>query len=540
MPTHESRDTDTDIQTLHSLGYAQELQRRMSGFSNYAISLSIICILAGCITSFHVGLCSVGGASIGLCWPLMSLLALAFAATMAQVASAFPTAGGLYHWGSILGGRGWGWATAWFNLAGLITALAAINQATFQFMLGAFGPRLGLTPEAVGHWLGVLGASSLSKQILHPEEASHWTILMVQILAVSLITFSQAIFNHRGIRTTTRLTDLSGYLILIVSVLLTGALLFLSQGYDFGRLVTFTNYSGMPEEAPIWPRTENMAWLFALGILLPAYTITGFDASAHTAEETVGAAEAVPRGIVRSVVVSGIFGWLLLIALVIAAPDLDQAVRQGAMAFFWITDQVLPAWLNVLLLIAITFAQYCCGLAMVTSASRMVFAFARDGGLPASPFLRHVCPRFRTPSRAVWVAASLAVAFTALVPYITITAVAVIFLYISYLMPTISGLMAHGRTWTKMGPWSLGAWYKPLAVVCILGGLLLFAVGVQPPNDIALRIVPGATLLLAIYWFAFKSRHFAGPPSGEEIDRRQAEIQAAERALDAAARQLSP
>jgi amino acid transporter len=201
---------------------------------------------------------------------------------------------------------------------------------------------------------------------------------------------------------------------------------------------------------------------------------------------------------------------------------------------------VLPAWLNVLLLIAITFAQYCCGLAMVTSASRMVFAFARDGGLPASPFLRHVCPRFRTPSRAVWVAASLAVAFTALVPYITITAVAVIFLYISYLMPTISGLMAHGRTWTKMGPWSLGAWYKPLAVVCILGGLLLFAVGVQPPNDIALQIVPGATLLLAIYWFAFKSRHFAGPPSGEEIDRRQAEIQAAERALDAAARQLSP
>lgn len=540
MPTHESRDTDADVQTLHSLGYAQELQRRMSGFSNYAISLSIICILAGCITSFHVGLCSVGGASIGLCWPLMSLLALAFAATMAQVASAFPTAGGLYHWGSILGGRGWGWATAWFNLAGLITALAAINQATFQFMLGAFGPRIGLTPEAVGHWLGVLGASSLAKQTLNPEEASHWTILMVQILAVSLITFSQAIFNHRGIRTTTRLTDLSGYLILIVSVLLTGALLFLSQGYDFGRLVTFTNYSGMPEEAPIWPRTENMAWLFALGILLPAYTITGFDASAHTAEETVGAAEAVPRGIVRSVVVSGIFGWLLLIALVIAAPDLDQAVRQGAMAFFWITDQVLPAWLNVLLLIAITFAQYCCGLAMVTSASRMVFAFARDGGLPASAFLRHVCPRFRTPSRAVWVAASLAVAFTALVPYITITAVAVIFLYISYLMPTISGLMAHGRTWTQMGPWSLGAWYKPLAVVCILGGLLLFAVGVQPPNDIALQIVPGATLLLAIYWFAFKSRHFAGPPSGEEINRRQSEILAAERALEAAARQQSP
>src|SRR5947209_14906333 len=103
-----------DVATLRRMGYGQELLRRMSGFSNFAISLSIICILAGGVTSFHLGLCSVGGASIGLGWPLVSLFALLVAATMAQLASAFPTAGGLYHWSSILGGRGWGWTTAWF------------------------------------------------------------------------------------------------------------------------------------------------------------------------------------------------------------------------------------------------------------------------------------------------------------------------------------------------------------------------------------------------------------------------------------------
>src|SRR3984893_18020012 len=103
-----------DVETLRRMGYAQELLRRMSGFSNYAVSLSIICILAGGVTSFHQGLCSVGGAAIGLGWPIASLLALAFAATMGQVASAFPTAGGLYHWASILRDRGWGWVTAWF------------------------------------------------------------------------------------------------------------------------------------------------------------------------------------------------------------------------------------------------------------------------------------------------------------------------------------------------------------------------------------------------------------------------------------------
>src|SRR5437660_8414492 len=108
--------TSDDVRTLHKFGYAQELARVLGGFSNFAISLSIICILAGGITSFHVGLCSAGGASIGLGWPLVCLFSLTVALAMAQVASAFPTAGGLYHWGSILVGRACGWVTAWFNL----------------------------------------------------------------------------------------------------------------------------------------------------------------------------------------------------------------------------------------------------------------------------------------------------------------------------------------------------------------------------------------------------------------------------------------
>src|SRR5260370_3310851 len=113
-----------DEQTLRRLGYKQELSRRMTPFSNFAISLSIICILAGGITSFQYGFCSVGGASIGLGWPLVCLFSMTVALSMAQVASAFPTAGGLYHWAAILRGQGWGWITAWGNLVGLITVLA--------------------------------------------------------------------------------------------------------------------------------------------------------------------------------------------------------------------------------------------------------------------------------------------------------------------------------------------------------------------------------------------------------------------------------
>src|SRR3954465_14826189 len=105
MPRSDTPD-ETDIQTLHRFGYAQELARVLGGFSNFAISLSIICILAGGVTSFHAGFCSVGGAGVGLGWPLVGLFALCVAATMGQIASAFPTAGGLYHWAAILGGRG--------------------------------------------------------------------------------------------------------------------------------------------------------------------------------------------------------------------------------------------------------------------------------------------------------------------------------------------------------------------------------------------------------------------------------------------------
>src|SRR5207244_9225857 len=87
--------------------------------------------------------------SMGLCWPLVCLFALIVAMTMGQVASAFPTAGGLYHWASILGGKGWGWATAWFNLAGLVTVLAAINAGVYDFVLGAFDIQVGKHAVAV-------------------------------------------------------------------------------------------------------------------------------------------------------------------------------------------------------------------------------------------------------------------------------------------------------------------------------------------------------------------------------------------------------
>jgi amino acid transporter len=473
-----------DVRLLHRLGYSQELARCLHGFSNYAISLSIICILAGGLTSFHVGFCSVGGAAIGIGWPLMCLVSLAVAATMGQVASAFPTAGGLYHWAAILGGRGWGWGTAWFNLAGLITVLAAINYGAVEFTANCFLPSMLNEP-------------------------------LQRFAAVAAITVSQAIINHLGIRVTRILTDFSGWWILFVSIVLTIVLLVSADSLDLSRLVTFTNFSGFPtaEGGAVWPKTDSLVWLFALGLLLPAYTITGFDASAHAAEETVGAAVNVPRGIVRSVLVSGIFGWLMLCAIVLAMPDPIAAAEQGNGAFVHTLRSVTSTGLANLLLAGCAIAQYLCGLATVTSASRMAFAFARDGGLPASHLVRWVSPTFRTPPVAIWGVALAALAFTIYTPvYVTITVVCVIFLYVSYVVPTAIGVLAYGRWWQRFGPWQLGRWFRPLGVISVIGCIGLIIIGMQPPNEKALYVVVGLTIWLAIYWFARARHTFAGPP----------------------------
>lgn len=503
---------DQDKEMLHQLGYAQELLRGMKTFQNFAISFSIICILSGGINSFSQGLSSLGGASIGIVWPVGALGSLLFAVAMAQIGSAYPTAGGLYHWASILGGRFLGWLTAWFNLIGLITVLAAINVGTYLFLVGALAPYLNIDAGA-----------------LTPATPTLYSVT-VQALVVGAITVSQGLLNHFGIRLTTKVTDLSGYLIFGGSVLMTILALVFAKHIDVSRLWTFTNLSG-DLGGGVWPHSDSLFYLFILALLLPAYTITGFDASAHTAEETHDASRALPRGMIHSVLWSGLFGWLMLSAVIVAAPDLKAAAAQGGGGFFAIINAVIPNPYRLILWIIVAIAQYACGLATVTSASRMIFAFARDGGLPASGSLRKVSPKHRTPVAAIWTAVILSVAFTVYTPvYTTIAAVCVIFLYISYALPIAAGFFAYKKSWTRMGPFDIGDVFRPLALICVAACAILIFSGMQPPNDQALQVTIGVLVVSALVWFVFERRRFKGPPVIQK-DRATTDFSAVERAL---------
>jgi amino acid transporter len=214
------------------------------------------------------------------------------------------------------------------------------------------------------------------------------------------------------------------------------------------------------------------------------------------------------------VAVSGVFGWIMLCAVVLAIPDMDAAAAQGDQAFFWIVNKILPASVALALYAGIALAQYLCGLAAVTSTSRMVYAFARDGGLPWSAALRRISTAYQTPATAIWLVATLAVAFTVYTPvYATVTAVCTILLYISYVLPTALGALSYGRSWTRMGPWSLGGWYRPLAVIAVAGCALLIAIGMQPPYDRAVWVVGGMVVLMTAVWFGVERYRFQGPPA---------------------------
>ncbi|MGL4279208.1 MAG: amino acid permease [Albidovulum sp.] len=513
MNDYTDKDHHEDVKILHGMGYAQELSRSMSKFSNFAISFSIICILSGGINSFAQAISSVGGAGAGLGWITGCIISGMFALSMAQIASAFPTAGGLYHWGSILGNRFWGWLTAWLNLLGLITVLGAINIGTAYFFAGTFGSMFGFT-------------------------GTDWQIVGF----VAVITIVQAIFNHIGIKATTFLTDISGYIIFATTAVLVLACLYFAPAIDLSRLWTFTNYSG-EAGGNVFPQSDSIGYLFLLCLLLPVYTITGYDASAHTSEETKNAATSVPKGIVSAVFWSSIVGWVMICAITLAIPDMNAAAAQGWGMFFGTMDAIMPSGLKMALYFFILIAQLLCGLATVTSASRMLFAFSRDDGVPVfSKALAVVSPKYRTPVNAIWTATVLCILYVVLALsikvagtsiYVIVVNSTLVFLFLSFTIPLVAAMLNYGGPkWPQPGPWAMSAGlYKLVTVLSVIGmGIILF-IAVAPPNERVLYVVLGFIAIALVLWVLVENRRFEGPPTGERIAARKAAIAAAEKAV---------
>ncbi len=506
-----------DKQVLHKLGYAQELSRRMGGFSNFAISFSIICILAGGIDAFYAAFNSTGGGGAFIGWLVGGAFAMLVAISMGQIASAYPTAGGLYHWGSILGGKFWGWMTAWFNLLGLIFVVSSVDVFLYQVF-----------------FKGLLVDTVLGGKIFGISDASWQLYDWHQHVFVIVVLISQALFNHYGIKTTTLLTDFSGYLIFALTIIFIISLFAFSPvALDFSRLVTFTNYTGDSGGNVIPNAVPSLFLAFFFGLIYVMYTITGFDASGHTSEETHDAQVNVPKGMWTSVFYSWTFGLVMVAAFVLTMPTIKDGAAAGFNSFFYVwSSSKMPYALALFLAVGFVIVNYICALAGLTSTSRMMYAFSRDGGLPASGTLSYISTQYRTPTYAIWTGATLAFLSTLVGPlgimfklkvdpFLVLATGCAVFLYISYMIPVIAGFFAEGKTWTEKGPFNLGTWSKPIAIVAAIGVALLTITGFFPPNQPVFYLTVVLVVVLPILWFTGINKSFEGVPTGDKITERQ-------------------
>jgi amino acid transporter len=514
-----------DIKDLHGLGYAQELYRTMGGFSNFAISFSIISILTGAVILYDYGLAWAGKAAVSLGWPLVTLFVLCIAAAMAEIASAYPTAGGLYYWASKMRNKDWGWWTAWFNLLGQFAIVAGIDYAAAGFINATIVDKL----------TGASGSFNVAEVV--PG------VLNGQLVTMGVIMVIQLAMNIAGINLVALLNQVSVWwhiaIVAAVVVFVTllgkpdqsGLDLFAvkpldtagSWSNDFGD---FHLLYGPAVSYPVFA-----AFFFSL--LQANWTYTGYDASAHVAEETIGARVSSAWGVFLSVAVSAVVGYLFLMVLSLHTPDLStlfpatlddstlpnssQYYFGGGVAVISILVYNLGDFIGNLLSAGIAIAMWFCGLSSIAAAGRMMYAFARDDGLPASSWLKKVSHRYRTPANSLVGITVVAFLFTVAAfvvgggtAIVIVTAISTIFLYAAYGICIWLGLRT--TEWLSHRVWSLGRWSKPIAWVAIFWVVVLMILFSFPTSgNISWPFMVGAVVLLLIYYFAWARSRFRGP-----------------------------
>ena len=549
-----------DVHDLHRLGYAQELLRSMGGFSNFAISFSIISILTGAVILYDYGLAWAGTAASLIGWPLITVFVLCIAAAMAEVASAYPTAGGLYYWASRMRNKEWGWWTAWLNLVGQFAIVAGINYAAALFINATI-----ITPLTGGAY------SNTTVFFGDPAFGAEGPALSGALVTMAALLAIELALNIAGVRVVALLNQVSVWWHIFFVAVIAGALFILgtqSTTQDAG----LTLFAIQPvDTAGSWDNTfpvgaEDPWFSFVYGpavsyplvlafffsLLQANWTYTGYDASAHVAEETVGARRASAWGIFLSVAVSAVAGYIFLFAITTHLPNLtplfppvleDAAVYSqyyfgdGAAVLYTLTEN-LGAGLGGILGGGIAIAMAFCGLSSVASAGRMLFAFSRDDGIPGSGWLKKVSHRYRTPANALtaMVVGAFILTFLAFwvgrgIAVVIVTAISTIFLYAAYGVPIYLGLTTH--EWRKEQTWSTGRWSRPIAVVALLWILvLMFLFSFPTSGNISWPFMVAIVAFLVVYYFGWARRSFRGP----RVQGGEDELTEIEREFDDAAR----
>lgn len=478
-----------DDATLHAMGYPRKLTRRFQAFDNFAISFTIINIISGIFSGFGFGLNAGGPSVLVFGWIGVSVMVLFVGASMAEVASAYPTSGALYFSAGKLAKRhkgAWSWYTGWLNFVGQVGGTAATGYAAATF-----------------------GQAFIALQWPSYEPTGHRTVLIT-----ALIIVLQGLANTYTVQLVAVLNRISVWWLLIGLVIIVTALMVMPDHHQSASFVThFANNTGF---------TSGL-YGGMLGLLVTSWTFTGFDGSFHMSEETVRATVNAPRGITRAIAYSAIAGLLLMLALVYSIRDYDRVASADAPPVQILIDGLGAGTAKVLLLIVIG-AMLFCGLANLTSNTRQIFAFSRDGAMPGSRWWHSVSPRTRTPVKAVWLAVACSLALV--VPgwwshtaFTAIVSVNVVGLFLAYAVPILLRLRLGDEF--QPGPWHLGRWGRPVGVVSVawilLSSVLFMLPHASPVTADTFNYAPVALAVVlavaTVWWFTSARRRFHGPVS---------------------------
>lgn len=509
-----------DEMILARLGYRQVFERGMSTFSSFAISFTIISILSGCLITYFLAFAHGGPAIITWGWLGVGIIVTIIGMALAEVAAAMPTAGSMYFWASKLGGPAWGWFTGWFNLVGVITVTSAIDYGAAIFWA-----------NLLHIWFGISTGPEAKFIIFTVLIVAHLVLNMQRVRLLGILNSISAWWHIAGV-------------LIILAVLYFLPDYHRPASYIFGETINASGFPGTDfSDLGFW-------FVAALGLLLPMYTITGFGASAHLAEETTTAARSSAIGIVASIVISVIFGFILLVAITSVVPaNIDGVLASGddVVRYIW-TQAVGPKWTAFLLFIACV-AQFFCGNAALASASRMLFAFSRDGAVPGRTIWRKISDKF-VPINALILCAicSWALMLPTLVNgpigFAVGTAVAVIGLYVSFSIPIYLRWKQGDKF--EHGPWSLGnhyRWICPLSFcwiwfICILFLLptgtdsVWFTADFEWSSANYAPLTFGGLFLVVGCWWLVSARKWYTGPTREVEDEVLIQMERAETGAD--------
>ncbi|KAK4479904.1 hypothetical protein RD792_015448 [Penstemon davidsonii] len=497
---------DTGHSRLNELGYKQELKRDLSVLSNFAFSFSIISVLTGVTTLYNTGLSFGGPVSVVYGWLIAGCFTMAVGLSMAEICSSYPTSGGLYYWSAKLAGPSWApfasWTTGWFNIVGQWAITTSVDFSLAQLIAVIILLSTGGKNE---------GGYEASKYVVI---AIHGGILLLHAILNSFPISWLSFFGQLAAA-----WNILGVFVLMILVPLVAT-------EKASAKFVFTHFNTDNGEG-----ISSRLYIFVLGLLMSQYTLTGYDASAHMTEETKDADVNGPKGIISSIGISIIVGWGYILGITFAVTNIPHLLSSnndaGGYAIAEIFFQVFKSRYGngiggIICLGIVAVAIFFCGMSSMTSNSRMVYAFSRDGAMPLSTFW-HKVNKQEVPLNAVWLSALIAfcMALTSLgslVAFQAMVSIATIGLYIAYALPIFFRVTLARKSFTP-GPFNLGrygimvGWVAVLWVATIS---VLFSLPVAYPiSKETLNYTPvavGGLLILTVSSWVLYARHwFKGP-----------------------------